>query len=103
MKNKNGTKGAFGRRDPVHCSAYINPEHVYHFTDTARLPWILESGMLRVDRGAIGKYPTKFVWATTLLNGDPTCTALSRNQTLESRQNGSLRLVRFTFNASDFD
>src|ERR1700676_2854472 len=97
-KSRNA-KRALGRRLP-HGSTGTSGR-VYHFTDTARLPWILESGELRVDRGAIAKYPTKFVWATTLHNGDHTCSSLAGDQTPFKR--GWHRLVRFTFHSDEFD
>lgn len=96
-RKSHGARGAFGRK---RVESGGSPGYVYHFTDTARLPWILESGELKVDRGAIGKYPTKFVWATTLGNGDRTCAALNR---VSPFKEGLHRLVRFTFRAQDFE
>ncbi len=34
--------------------------HVYHYTDTGRLPWILQSGELRPGRNKIAGYPDDF-------------------------------------------
>jgi hypothetical protein len=46
--------------------------HVYHFTDTCRLPWILHSGELRAGLNRIGGFPCDFLWATTDSTGDRT-------------------------------
>jgi hypothetical protein len=73
----------------------------YHFTDTIHLPWIFESGELQVERGAVGNYPTKFVWATTLQNGDRTCSALGNDQAA-FKQGWHLH-VRFTFPSDEFE
>lgn len=78
-----------------------NLDYVYHFTDTARLPWIIESGELQVDRGVIGKYPTKFVWGTKLQNGDRTCSSLNGDQ--KALRQEWVRLVRFTFASTEFE
>jgi hypothetical protein len=38
---------------------------LYHYSDTARLPWILDTGDLRVGRNKIGNFPDPdFLWAT---------------------------------------
>jgi hypothetical protein len=79
----------------------FDSDYVYHFTDTARLPWILESRELRLDHGAIGKYPTKFVWGTTLQNGDRPCASLNGDQ--KAYRQGWVRLVRFTFASTEFE
>jgi hypothetical protein len=72
---------------------------VYHFTDTARLPWILSTGELRPGRNAIGKFPSPdFLWATTSDKGDPTAAAGKR-----AWREGMTRLVRFTLAAEDFE
>jgi hypothetical protein len=73
----------------------------YHFTDTIHLPWIFESGELQVERGAVGNYPTEFVWATTLQNGDRTCSALANDQAA-FKQGWHLH-VRFTFHSNEFE
>jgi hypothetical protein len=76
---------------------------LYHFTDTTRLPWILQSGELRAQRNAIGSYPIpEFVWATTSAQGDGAAsikyTAWQRN----AWQNGDTLLVRFALHEEDF-
>jgi hypothetical protein len=71
---------------------------LYHFTDTARLPWIADSGELRPGRNRIGGFPDPdFVWATTSEHGDRTASA-SR----EAWHSGATLLVRFTVAPDDF-
>ncbi|HEX9231343.1 MAG TPA: hypothetical protein VF869_05515 [Jatrophihabitantaceae bacterium] len=72
---------------------------VYHFTDTARLPWILTAGELRPGRNRVGGFPSPdFLWATTDERGDRT-SALSR----QGLRRGMVRAVRFTLAAEDFE
>jgi len=75
------------------------PSHVYHFTDTARLPWILRSGRLRPGANRIGDFPDPdFLWATTDPVGDLTSSA-ERGPYYRS---GKTRHVRFTFDVALF-
>jgi hypothetical protein len=46
---------------------------VYHFTNTARLPWILASGELRPGANKLGWAPVECIWATGSSIGDLTC------------------------------
>ena len=72
---------------------------VYHFTDTARLPWILMSGELRPGSNRIGGMPSRdFLWATIDLRGDR-----SASLSLEMYREGRTRMVRFTLQADDFE
>ena len=73
---------------------------VYHFTDTARLPWILRSGELRPSSNRIGGLPDDFLWATTDSAGDPTASAMAQ---AGSYKRGCTRLVRFKLHADDFE
>jgi len=53
-----------------------NVSTVYHFTNVARLPWMLRAGELRPGANAIGNYPhPEFVWATTDGRGSRSSTA----------------------------
>lgn len=70
---------------------------LYHFTDTARLPWILAAGELRPSRNRIGGFPREFVWATTNEKGDRTASA-ARDEWCT----GLVRRVRFTVRPEDF-
>jgi hypothetical protein len=71
---------------------------LYHFTDTARLPWILDSGELRPGRNAIGGYPDPdFLWATESANGDGTASGGR-----DGYRSGRVRMVRISLNAKDF-
>lgn len=77
------------------------PDVVYHFTDTARLPWILASGDLRgMESTTGGNYPSPdFLWATTDARGSRTAAgAFAR----DAYQSGKLWQIRFTLNAADF-
>jgi hypothetical protein len=71
---------------------------VYHFTDTARLPWILHSGVLRAGQNRIGGYPADFLWAITD-SRDATSASVGR----KGYRKGVVRLVRFTLPAEDFE
>jgi hypothetical protein len=105
MKKKHRSgNGAFGsHREGLLIDGAPHPEYVYHFTDTARLPWILESGELRVHRADLAAdIPTKFLWVTRLQTGDKTCAALSP-RTVEAFRKGWSLLVRFTLHAHDFE
>jgi hypothetical protein len=74
---------------------------VYHFTDTARLPWIIESGELQPGKNRIGGYPPDFLWATLNEVGDRTSSA-SGKQALKLWRAGITQLIRFTLNADEF-
>lgn len=72
-------------------------ENVYHFTDTARLPYILDSGVLRPGRNRIGGFPDPdFLWATAQSVGDRTASGSNSYRTMRTR------LVRFTLDRADF-
>jgi hypothetical protein len=76
-------------------------EMVYHFTDTARLPWILRSGELRPGSNKIGGLPDPdFLWATTNSQGDRTASSSLQS---ELYRGGRARMVRFTLRADDFE
>lgn len=73
---------------------------VYHFTDSLRLPWIIETGELRMAGNRVSGTPEpSFLWATTSPIGDRTCAA---NASAEAYKNGDTCLVRFALNAEDF-
>jgi hypothetical protein len=70
---------------------------VYHFTDTARLPFILKSGILKPGRNTLAGFPDPdFLWATTRSVGDYTASGA------EGYRRGLTRLVRFTLKRDDF-
>jgi hypothetical protein len=75
----------------------MNGVAVYHFTCTARLPWIVEAGELRPGRNQVGSYPVDFLWATTNKQGDRTASAMQRYRA------GGEALVRLTLHAEDFE
>lgn len=69
----------------------------YHFTDTARLPFILRDGYLRPGRNRLGGFPSPdFLWATTNHAVDATATGY------DGYRKGITRLVRITLERSDF-
>jgi hypothetical protein len=74
---------------------------VYHFTDTLRLPWILEAGELRPNPTCIAGFPPDFLWATTAEAGDRTSSAAAP-AVLKHWRDGELQLVRFVLKAADF-
>jgi hypothetical protein len=66
---------------------------VYHHTEIARLPWILDAGALRPGRCTVGNYPDPdFLWGTV-------CAAGSRTAAIG---NSPVR-VRFALRADDFE
>lgn len=70
---------------------------LYHFTDTARLPFILQSGTLKPGRNKIGGFPDPdFLWATTQAVGDYTASGT------QAYRSGQTRLVRFTLQRKHF-
>jgi hypothetical protein len=73
----------------------------YHFTDTIRLPWIIESGELRPGTNRMGDYPRDFLWATTSESGDRTSSAMGPSCE-ELYRGGILQRVRLTLDAADF-
>jgi len=77
--------------------------NLYHFTDTARLPWIIVTGELRPGPNRIGGFPDPdFLWATTNNRGD--CTASCRGAASRGAwRSGRTRLVRFTLQQADFE
>src|SRR5262245_16793805 len=73
--------------------------NVYHFSDTARLPWIMSTGELRPDANAVGGYPSpEFVWATSEARGSRTAAGGARGY-----REDKVRLVRFTLDVADFE
>lgn len=73
---------------------------VYHFTDTAHLPWILQAGELRPGANRIGGFPDPdFLWATTNERGSRRAVG-NHPQFYHA---GKSQLVRFTLNAADFE
>ena len=75
----------------------MNPHHVYHFTCTARLPWIIATRELRPFRDPTSGFPNPdFVWATTRRQGDRTAAGMN------GYRRGGTALVRLTLSADDF-
>lgn len=73
-------------------------KHVYHFTDSARLSWILHDGELKPGRARVGGFPDPdFLWATTNSRGDRTASG-----GLGGYKEGAVRLVRITLHQDDF-
>lgn len=71
---------------------------IYHFTDTARLPWILRDGELQPGRTRIGGLPDPdFLWATASARGDRTASA-----GIGAYKEGLVRLVRIALRQEDF-
>jgi hypothetical protein len=71
---------------------------LYHFTCTARLPWIVATKHLKPDAYQIGHFPNHdFVWATTSPHGDRTASAM------QGYRKRVTALVRLTLFAEDFE
>ncbi|MFG1184394.1 hypothetical protein [Xanthobacter aminoxidans] len=72
---------------------------IYHFTSTAHLPWIIESGELRAGRNKIGGFPDPdFLWATSNRYGDRTATAMAS----PAYRDGKTWAVRLTLDPVGF-
>jgi hypothetical protein len=69
--------------------------HVYHFTDTIRLPWIIETGELRPDSNRIGGFPADFLWTTSNDKNDLTSSAAAPSARRAYREHVT-QLVRVT-------
>jgi hypothetical protein len=77
---------------------------VYHYTDTARLPWILRSGELRPGRSTTGNYPDPdFLWATVSPLGDRTASCNNSATADKAWRSGVAQQIRFTLHADDFE
>jgi hypothetical protein len=78
--------------------------HVYHFTDTMRLPWILDSGELCSGTASKVEFEglpgLDFVWATTNEQRARSATAFWDNTRYKD---GKVWAVRFTLGADDFE
>src|SRR4051794_27692863 len=73
----------------------------YHFSDTLRLPWIIEAGELRPSANRIGGFPQDPFWATTSDNGDKTSAVFSKPGR-DIWRKGFSQLIRFTLDGDDF-
>jgi hypothetical protein len=82
--------------------ATIDSACVYHFTDTARLPWILEAGELRLQGMTQSDFPDipGHLWATSNPQVDRTSACFGA---CKSFYCGYTRQVRFVLNPNDFD
>ena len=79
-----------------------NMEIVYHYTDTSRLPWILEDGYLDQCANNVGDYPEpSFLWATTDSRNCKTASSCCGSAKVAYRD-GKIRLVRFLLPADAF-
>jgi hypothetical protein len=77
------------------------PELAHHYTDTIRLPWIIESSELRPGINRIAGFPGDFLWATTSKSGDRSSSAMSPACDKLYRD-GTVQRVRLTLSAADF-
>jgi hypothetical protein len=73
---------------------------VYHFTDTARLPWILQSGELRPGLTRPKGWPADFLWATKRPELDGTSSASALIQSFPVPM--GIRAVRIALPAGAF-
>lgn len=69
--------------------------HVYKFTDTAHLPWILQREYLSV-RPHPGVPRPELLWVADLDDSDLVTTDMN------AHQSGQINMVRFTLNSEDF-
>lgn len=71
---------------------------IYHFTDSARLPWILRDRELTPGRCKIGGFPDPdFLWATGSPHGDRSASGGGKGY-----RDGITRLVRIALRPEDF-
>ena len=75
--------------------------HVYHFTDTVRLPWIIETGELQPGDNRIGGFPADFLWATTDNESDLT-SSVAAPLARRSYQQQVTQLVQMKRRGGDF-
>ena len=75
---------------------------LYHFSDTVRLPWIMEAGELRPSQNRIGGFPVDFLWATSDARGDRTSSAAGAD-VRDLWRSANVQLIRFTLDTADFD
>lgn len=73
---------------------------IYHFTSSAHLPRIMRARELRPF--AAGNL-RGFVYATESANGDRTATVSMSRAAQEAYREGTLRRVRLTLSADDFE
>jgi hypothetical protein len=79
-------------------------KHVYHFTDTARLPWILKAGVLLPGQLAKeGWVVIDFLWATTSAQGEDTAASACGWYLTRAHYWDCTREVRITLAAEDFE
>jgi hypothetical protein len=87
------------RRLPLRLRILERAMTLYHFTDSARLPWILRDQALKPGSNNIGDFPDDFLWATPDLMGDPTASsAVNPSKYCD----GDIAAVRFMLSAADF-
>jgi hypothetical protein len=75
---------------------------VYHFTDSARMPWILVSNELRTGENSLEAVPFDFLWATASKVCDETASVIASPNAKTTFRAGVRQLVRFTLDADDF-
>jgi hypothetical protein len=75
---------------------------LYHYTDTARLPWIILSNELQAGKNRLRGLPFDFLWATTSPKVDRSAT-ISSQGARKALRDGWARAVRFTLAAEDFE
>lgn len=76
---------------------------VYHFTDTAHLPWILKDRVLKPGANRSGGYPDPdFVWATINERGDRSSSSIAGSAQRDALRRGYSYLVRITCRSEDF-
>jgi hypothetical protein len=75
---------------------------VYHYSDSARLPWIVEAGELRPGHKQAPNHPLALLWATVSPQGDPTASAFCDAFRAGYRM-GTIALVRFALDPADFE
>jgi len=76
----------------------MNGKKVYHFTDSAHLPWILSSGVLRASEVKPLGWPADLLWATEDGAKEATATGAYGSH----YRSGSVFLVRIELGAEHF-
>lgn len=74
------------------------PRLLYHFTDSARLPYILADEVLRPGKNRGGHFPNEFLWTSEVAAGEQTA-----NYSFGGwYKSGEIYAVRFVLNGDGF-
>lgn len=76
---------------------------VFHFTDSLRLPWIIRTQQVIPSLNRVSNAPSAFLWATTNMAGDRSCSAQGTASAKEAFRRGLTAKIRFTLPSEAFE